>query len=93
VRVASGEVRAKVAKGRPPLHAEGAESAPQDELAPVREALIDEAIALFGPRYARTLDREEARQMIERLTKFFELLAERRHRAQKDGPDEGEVAA
>jgi hypothetical protein len=92
VRVASDAVRAKVAKRRPPLHAQGAESAPQDESVPEREALLDEAIALFGSRYHRTISREEARQMIERLTAFFDLLAEWEHRAQA-GAVEGEVAA
>jgi hypothetical protein len=42
---------------------------------PEREALIDEAIALFAPRYRRAITREEARQMMERLTAFFNLLA------------------
>ena len=40
-----------------------------------REALIDEAIALFSSRYGRALTREEARQILERLTAFFGLLA------------------
>lgn len=43
---------------------------------PEREALIDDAIALFGPRYRRVISREEARQMTERLTAFFSLLAD-----------------
>jgi len=92
VRVASGEVRVKVAKRRPPLHAQGAECAPQDEPAREQEALLDEAIALFSRRYCRVVGREETRQMIERLTAFFELLAEWQVRAQ-DGPGEGEIAA
>ena len=92
MRVASGEVRVKVAKRRPPLRAQGAESAPQDEPALEREALLDEAVTLFGRRYGRAVSREEARQMIERLTAFFELLAEWKDRAQA-GPVEGEVAA
>jgi len=92
VRVASDSVRAKVAKRRPPLHAHGAESAPQDESVPEREALLEEAVTLFDRRYGRAVSREEARQMIERLTAFFELLAEWQDCAQ-DGPDEGEVAA
>lgn len=51
---------------------------------PEREALIDDAIALFGPRYQRAISREEARQMMERLTAFFSLLAswDRRQRAE-----------
>jgi hypothetical protein len=42
---------------------------------PEREALIEEAIGLFSPRYGRAITREEARQMLERLTAFFGLLA------------------
>jgi hypothetical protein len=51
---------------------------------PEHEALIDEAIALFGPRYQRAITREEARQMMERLTAFFSLLAswDRRQRGE-----------
>ena len=41
-----------------------------------REALIDEAIALFSSRYGRAISAEEARQMVERLTAFFSLLVE-----------------
>jgi len=40
-----------------------------------REPLIDEAIALFSSRYERAITREEARQILERLTAFFGLLA------------------
>jgi hypothetical protein len=85
--------RASLATCWPPLHgAQGPESAPQIERHPESEALIDEAIALFGARYGRRVGRDEARQMIERLTAFFDLLAEWQSRAQ-DGPVEGEVAA
>jgi hypothetical protein len=38
---------------------------------PEREALIEEAIGLFSPRYGRAITRVEARQMLERLTAFF----------------------
>ena len=71
---------------------QGSESAPSPEPQRQRDALIDEAIALFGPRYGRAIGREEARQMIERLTAFFELLAEWEHRVQA-GRVEGDVAA
>ena len=59
---------------------------------PEREALIDDAIALFGPRYQRAISREEARQMMERLTAFFSLLAswDRRRRG---GLEENDRAA
>jgi hypothetical protein len=92
MNVAGGRARAKPAKRRPPLDAQGAQSAPQNEPVPERGALIDEAVALFGPRYGRTIDREEARQMIERLTAFFGLLAEWEFRAQHESV-EGQVAA
>jgi len=69
--------------------AQGSESAPSCS---EPEVLLDEAIALFGSRYRRTISREEARQMVVRLTAFFDLLAEWQSRAQ-DGPVEGEVAA
>ena len=93
MNVVGGRARAKLAKRRPSLRpAQGAESAPHVAPAAEREALIDEAVALFGPRYGRTIDREEARQMIERLTAFFGLLAEWEFRAQHE-PVEGQVAA
>ena len=59
---------------------------------PEREALIDDAIALFSPRYGRAISREEARQMMERLTAFFSLLAswDRRRRG---GLEENDRAA
>jgi len=40
------------------------------------EALIDEAVALFSRESERTISREEARQMTERLVAYFELLME-----------------
>ena len=43
---------------------------------PRHEALIDEAVALFSRRYGRMFSREEARQAMDRLTTFFELLDE-----------------
>jgi hypothetical protein len=56
---------------------------------PEREALIDEAIDLFGPRHGRAITREEARQMMERLTAFFSLLAswDRSRRGELVGED------
>jgi hypothetical protein len=93
VKVAGDPSQAKLAKRRPRLRAaQGAESVPYPESAPEREALIDEGIALLGPRYGRAVGREEARQMIERLTAFFNILAEWQDRAQA-GPGEGDVAA
>ena len=92
MNVAGGRARAKLAKRRPPLHARGAESAPQDEPAPEREALLNEAVRLFGRGYGRAVSREEARQMLERLTTFFDLLAEWEQRAQ-GGSVEGGIAA
>jgi hypothetical protein len=92
MRTASAAVRAKVAERRPPLPAQGAESGPQDEPAREREALIDEVTEIFGRSYGRVVGREEARQMIERLTAFFDLLNEWEQRAHT-GPVEGEVAA
>ncbi len=47
-----------------------------------REALVDEAVALFSRHYGRPLTRAEAGQAMDRLTAFFSLLAvwERRKR-------------
>ena len=90
--IASDVGPAERSKRRPHLRARGAESAPQEEPPQEREALLDQAVALFGRRYGRAVSREEARQMIERLTAFFDLLAEWEQRAQ-GGPAEGEVAA
>jgi hypothetical protein len=93
MRAARDPAGEKLARCRPRLRAaQGSESAPFLEPSPELEALFDEAIALFGPRYGRAMSREEARQMIERLTAFVDLLAEWQDHAQ-DGPDEGEVAA
>lgn len=90
MKVARDPSQAKVAKRlRVP---QGSKSAPRPERHPESEALIDEAIALFGARYGRTIGRDEARQMIERLTAFFDLLAEWDQRLQAR-PVEGEVAA
>ena len=38
--------------------------------------LIDEWVALFSRKYGRTVSREEARQMTERLVALFKLLME-----------------
>ena len=59
---------------------------------PDHEALIDDAIALFSPRYGRAISREEARQMMERLTAFFSLLASW-DRRQRGEPVENDRAA
>ena len=40
------------------------------------EALIEEAAALFGRQYRRSASREEARLMMDRLTRSFALLVE-----------------
>ena len=68
---------AKAANGPPrPSPPGGSDSDPCQAADPDREAVIDQAIALFAPLYGRTIDREEARQMTMRLTGFFDLLAE-----------------
>jgi hypothetical protein len=83
----------KPAKRQPqPRAAQRAGSAPHAEPAQDGDALIDEGITLFASHYGRAVGRDEARQMIERLTAFFDLLAEWQDRVQ-DGPGEGEVAA
>ncbi len=43
---------------------------------PKREALIDEAVALFGAKYGRPVSRDDAARMMDRLTAFFSILAE-----------------
>ncbi len=43
---------------------------------PEHEVLIDEWVALFSRKYGRTVSREEARQMTERLVALFKLLME-----------------
>ena len=83
-------------RGRSPSESGGPESGPpraeQGSSAqplpagsdPEHEALIDEAVALFSRRYGRTFSREEARQAMERLTAFFELLHEWRSRGKEN---------
>ncbi len=39
-------------------------------------AFLDKTIAFWQPRTARALTREDARQMIENMTGFFQVLAE-----------------
>ena len=70
----------------------GSDSAPFVEPDPDREALIDDAIALFGARYRRQVGREEARQLTVRLTAFFDVLAEW-DRGVREPSFEGDVAA
>ena len=41
---------------------------------PEEEALLDQALALFQPRYAERLGREDAREIVESLTGFFGVL-------------------
>ncbi len=36
--------------------------------------LLDHTIAVFQPRTTRTLDREDAREIVENLTGFFRVL-------------------
>ena len=43
---------------------------------PEHEVLIDEWVALFSRKYGRTVSRQEARQMTERLVALFKLLME-----------------
>ncbi len=80
----------------PLLPGRGPESSPCEKQSPGqgssaqpladRAALIEETSALFSPRYGRTLNQEEARQILVRLTAFFELLLEweQRERLAKD---------
>jgi hypothetical protein len=58
----------------PPLH--GSSSQPLFGSDPEHEVLIDEWVALFSRKYGRTVSREEARQMTERLVALFKLLME-----------------
>jgi hypothetical protein len=43
---------------------------------PVSGALLDETIAIWQPRASRTLTREDARQIVENMTGFFNVLRE-----------------
>ena len=47
-----------------------------EPLSAEREELIQETIALFEHRYGRPISSEEARQIMVRLTSFFQLLVE-----------------
>lgn len=58
---------------------------------PAAGALLDETIAIWQPRASRRLTREDARQIIENMTGFFNVLrdwdrAERAAAAASDGP-------
>jgi hypothetical protein len=71
-------LRLPIGKGSesdPSRRNKGSPSASTFDSDPEREALIEEAIGLFSPRYGRAITREEARQLVERLTAFFGLLA------------------
>ncbi len=41
----------------------------------ISEELIDKTIAVWGPRYGRTLSREEGRQILVNAMAFFRALA------------------
>ncbi len=43
---------------------------------PESESFLDQTIALWQPCCTRTLDREDARQIIENAVGFFNVLAE-----------------
>jgi hypothetical protein len=58
----------------PPLHGSSSQRLLGSD--PEHEALIDEWVALFSRKYGRTVSREEARQMTERLAALFKLLME-----------------
>lgn len=60
----------------------------------VDPAFLDKTIAFWQPRTARTLTREDARQMIENATGFFRVLAEwdaksKAARASAEPPSQG----
>ena len=42
----------------------------------VDPAFLDKTIAFWQPRISRKLTREDARQMVENVTGFFQVLAE-----------------
>ena len=43
-------------------------------MATIKEDFLDQAIEFWQPRSLRTLTREDAREIVENLTGFFELL-------------------
>jgi hypothetical protein len=43
---------------------------------PSNDNLIDQTVALWEPRLQRNLSREDARQIVENITGFFNILAE-----------------
>ena len=43
-------------------------------MAAIKEDFLDQAIEFWRPRSPRTLTREDAREIVENLTGFFELL-------------------
>jgi hypothetical protein len=53
--------------------------------------LIDGTIALWEPRLRRNLSREDARQIVENVTAFFNILAEW-SRAKMAARDQGDAA-
>ena len=68
---------------RPPVA--GVERSTLFGLTSEHEALIDEAVALFSREYGRTISREEARQMTERLAGLFKLFVEWDHDTKSPG--------
>ena len=59
---------------------------------PEREALVDEAMALFSRRYGRSFTREEAGQAMDRLVAFFALLHDWNCQPAGERPDFGLAA-
>jgi hypothetical protein len=75
--------KSKGAKSGP--WSEGSSAQPPYGSDPDHEALIDESVALFSRMYRRTVSREDAREMTERLVAFAELLNEwRQWEARRD---------
>ena len=48
------------------------------------EALVDRALAVYQPRTARTLDREDGREIIHNLSGFLTVLADWKRREKAD---------
>ena len=77
----------------PRTHVRGSNAGPLPWASrPEREALVDEATALFSRRYGRSFNREEAGQAMDRLVAFFALLHEWKQRRVGEGSDCGLAA-
>jgi hypothetical protein len=72
--MASGKAKSTRRRAKPRASAHPLPFRPRPDL--LKNPFLDETIAFWQPRSERALNREDAREIVENLTGFFELLRE-----------------